>query len=290
MDLSYALADKVGADLVLANDPDADRLAVIIRDRAGKLRPLSGNEVGLLLGHYLLTEAPKKVTRPLVVTTIVSSAQLGHIARELGAQYGETLTGFKWIANSAIERGAKGDEFLFGFEEALGYTVGTVVRDKDGISAALVFADLASWCRSRGATVATYLEEIQRRHGLFVAKQANFTFPGKEGALAIRRIMEGFRAAPPSRIGEFAVTVVNDYQSGKLPLPPSNVLSYELEGGSRVTLRPSGTEPKIKYYFELREALKGEEPMPTARDRATARLERLEATFIALARERGQPA
>ncbi|MHB8875412.1 MAG: phospho-sugar mutase [Myxococcaceae bacterium] len=291
MDLSFALAEKVRADLVLANDPDADRLAVVVRDEAGKLRQLTGNEVGLLFGHYLLTVPSPKPKRPLVITTIVSSAQLGHIARKLGAQYDETLTGFKWIANSAIEKAAaKGDEFLFGFEEALGYTVGTVVRDKDGIGAALVFADLASWCRSKGTTVTAYLEQIQREHGLFVAKQANFTFPGAEGAQVIRRIMEGFRSSHPQRIGELAVVAVNDYQSGARGLPPSNVISYELEGGSRLTLRPSGTEPKIKYYFELSEKLAAAEPMPAARKRAAARLGALEAAFLALARERGQPA
>ena len=151
MDLSTALAKKVNADVVLANDPDADHLAVMAKDAEGRLQMLTGNEVGVLLGHYLLTQKKPKPAKPLVITTIVSSVQLGQIAQALGALYDERLTGFKWIANCALEREAReGATFLFGYEEALGYTVGTVARDKDGIGAALVFCDLAAWCHARG--------------------------------------------------------------------------------------------------------------------------------------------
>jgi phosphomannomutase len=299
MDLSVAAAERVRADMVLANDPDADRLAVMVRDTAGPLRMLTGNEVGVLLGHYLLTQGTVRA-RPHVATTIVSSVQLGQIAQELGAAYDEVLTGFKWIANRALERErAESTQFIFGYEEALGYTVGTVVRDKDGISAALVFADLAAWCESRQTTVLGYLEEIQRRHGLFVGAQRNFTFPGAEGAQTIARIMEGFRRAHPERVGAWAVQGIKDYKTGearaggkveRLTLPPSNVIAYELEGGGRVTLRPSGTEPKIKYYFELKETLGPGEPVSQARPRAEERLQALIETFVALARDCGQPA
>ncbi len=290
MDLSLATAQRVKADLVLANDPDADRLAVMVRDAEGQLRMLTGNEVGVLLGHYVLLQGPTLARgRPHVVTTIVSSSQLGEIARELGAAYDEVLTGFKWIANRAIEREqAEGTHFVFGYEEALGYSVGTVARDKDGISAALVFADLAAWCESRGRTVLGYLEEIQRRHGLFLSAQRNFTFPGAEGARIIARIMEGFRQALPASIGTHGVRAVHDYVKGER-LPPSNVLAFELEGGGRVTLRPSGTEPKIKYYFELKESPGAGEAMDVARARGEDRLQKLIDAFVALARERGQP-
>ncbi|MET0402713.1 MAG: phospho-sugar mutase, partial [Cystobacter sp.] len=178
MDLSLATARRVDADLVLANDPDADRLAVMVRGEDGALRMLTGNEVGVLLGHYVLVQgaAPAGSAPPHVVTTIVSSTQLGDMARELGAAYDEVLTGFKWIANRAVERErAEGTRFVFGYEEALGYCVGPVTRDKDGVGAALVFADMAAWCESRGTTVAGYLEEIQRRFGLYVSAQRNFT-------------------------------------------------------------------------------------------------------------------
>ncbi|MBU8900679.1 phospho-sugar mutase [Corallococcus sp. M34] len=290
MDLSLATAERVKADLVLANDPDADRLAVMAREKNGALRMLTGNEVGVLLGHYVLTQGTKRA-RPHVVTTIVSSTQLGEMARALDAAYDEVLTGFKWIANRALERErAEGTQFVFGYEEALGYTVGTVTRDKDGVGAALVFADLAAWCESRGATVLGYLEEIQRRFGLHVGAQRNVTLPGASGAQAIRGIMDGFRASPPARIGGEAVRAVRDYQRGDGGLPPSNVLAYELEGGARVTLRPSGTEPKIKYYFERKEALSPSESLATARERAEARLSAFIDAFLVLARERGQPA
>jgi phosphomannomutase len=164
-----------------------------------------------------------------------------------------------------------------------------VARDKDGIGSALVFADLASWCASRGTTAFGYLEEIQREHGLFVARQHNLTFKGAEGAATIRGIMDGFRQQPPSRIGDFAVKATKDYQVGVPGFPPSNVIAYELDGGSRVTLRPSGTEPKIKYYFELRELVRAGEPMAEARARALGRLQQLQDSFLALARGRGQP-
>jgi phosphomannomutase len=296
MDLSTALAQRERADLVLANDPDADRLAVMARDASGALRQLSGNEVGVLLGHYLLTQLT--VSQPLVITTIVSSAQLKAIAQAKGAHYEETLTGFKWIANRALELLPRGQHFIFGYEEALGYTVGTVARDKDGIGTALVVADLAAWCKARGTTLLGYLEEIQRAHGLFVAKQYNATLPGATGAAAIAQVMEGFRARAPAQVGRFGVAAVNDYQAQKrtegakvsaLSLPRSNVLAYELQGGGRVTVRPSGTEPKIKFYLELKEDIGTGEPVAVARARGLQALDALETAFVALAVERGLP-
>lgn len=290
MDLATATAERVKADVVLANDPDADRLAVMARDADGSLRLLTGNEVGVLLGHYVLTQGAKQ-GKLHVVTTIVSSAQLGDIARSLGAACDEVLTGFKWIANRALEREhAEGTRFVFGYEEALGYTVGTVTRDKDGVGSALVMADLAAWCQARGTTVLGYLEEIQRAHGLYVGAQRNFTFPGAAGAQVIRGIMDAFRASPPKDIGGDAVRAVSDYKKGERGLPPSNVVALELESGGRVTLRPSGTEPKIKYYFELKETLADGEPLAQARARAESRLARFIDAFLGLARERGQPA
>ncbi|MBS1150097.1 MAG: Phosphomannomutase, partial [Myxococcaceae bacterium] len=227
LDLATALAEKQGADLVLANDPDADRLAAMARDSAGKLRMLTGNELGVLLGHFLLSQPGLK--KPLVITTIVSSAQLKSIAAAMGATYEETLTGFKWIANRALALLGEGQQFVFGYEEALGYTVGTVARDKDGIGAALVTADMAAWCKARGTTLLGYLEEVQRAHGLFVARQASFTLPGTSGAATIGKVMKAFRDQPPAQLGEWKVEAVNDYQQQtRLALPKSNVLAYEL--------------------------------------------------------------
>jgi len=297
MDLTRDLAERIGADIALANDPDADRLAIMVRDGQGKLQQLTGNEVGVLLGHYLLTQAPSAEGAPLVVSTIVSSPQLGEIARQLGARYEETLTGFKWIANRALELEKQGARFVFGYEEALGYTVGSLVRDKDGIAAAVTFADLACWCLAGGSTPIDYLEEIQRRFGLYLSVQRSFTFPGPEGAQAISAVMDAFRRKPPRAIGDFAVMVIKDYgtglsiageQSERIQLPSSNVIAYELAGGSRVMLRPSGTEPKIKYYFDLKENLESGEAFSAARKRSAEKLRRLEEAFIALARDRGQ--
>ena len=298
MDHSRALAQRTRADLVLANDPDADRLAVHTREASGELRALTGNEVGVLLGHYLLTQGPRR-ERPLVMTTIVSSPQLGAMAHRLGALYDETLTGFKWIANRSMERAAKdGAELVFGYEEALGYTVGTLVRDKDGIGAALSMADLAGWARARGTTVAGYLEEIQREFGVYLSKQRSFTLPGASGAETIAAVMEAFRKDPPARVGSRAVEWAKDYKAririaqGRtepLTLPASNVIAYGLEGAAQVTLRPSGTEPKIKYYFELPERLAPGEDVPTAHRRGEQHLAELERDFLALATARGQP-
>ncbi|MBK7861989.1 MAG: phospho-sugar mutase [Archangiaceae bacterium] len=287
MDLATALAEKTGADLVLANDPDADRLAAMARDAKGALKMLTGNEVGVLLGAYLLEN--QKPQKPLVITTIVSSAQLKAIAQAHGARYEECLTGFKWIANKALELEPEGYRFVMGYEEALGYTVGTVARDKDGVGSALVVADLAAWCKSRGLTLFGYLEEVQRKHGLFLARQANFTFAGTSGAQTIKGIMAGFRQSPPSRIGELGVTKALDYQAGVGTLPRADVVAYELEGGSRVTLRPSGTEPKIKIYFELKEAVGPQEAIAAARERGEKRLLALEAACLELAWARGLP-
>lgn len=296
MDLSTALAEQVKADVVLANDPDADRLAVMARDAAGRLRMLTGNEVGVLLGHYLLTHT--RVPKPLVITTIVSSAQLKTIAAAKSARFEETLTGFKWIANKAMELLPEGWRFVMGYEEALGYTVGDVVRDKDGIGTALVVADMAAWCKARGATLLTYLEEVQREHGLFVATQFNATLPGTSGAAQIRELMEAFRARPLDHVGGLRIEASNDYQaqqrhvggtSTALTLPRSNVLAWELDGGHRVTLRPSGTEPKIKVYFEWREPLHAGEAMAGAHERAQKHLQKLQDDFLALARQRGLP-
>lgn len=289
MDLSLEVARAAGADLVLANDPDADRLAVAVPlQRDGKeYRLLSGNEIGCLLAYYLLTEHLPRGGEPLVMTTIVSSRMLEKMAGDLGAHYDETLTGFKWIANASQKHAAEqGWQFVMGFEEALGYTVGPVVADKDGIGAALLYTEIAAVCRSRGLTLLDYLEQMIRRFGLFVTHQHSLTLPGTEGAAKIRRIMDAFRADAPARIGEFAVTAVRDYEKGHAGLPRSNVLAFGLAGDGQVLLRPSGTEPKIKYYFELSDTVATTESIETARTRAHRRLETLVADFLSLAEER----
>jgi phosphomannomutase len=297
LDLSLELAQKVGADLVLANDPDADRLAVAARNAHKILRVLTGDELGTLLGHYVLTQSRFSM-RPLVLSTIVSSGQLGEIARALGALYEQTLTGFKWIANRALELEGGGEvQFAFGYEEALGYSIGAHVRDKDGVGAALAVTDMAGWCASQGVTLIEYLERLQRDYGLYVSRQKSFTFPGSQGAKVIDQIMEGFRERSPDRIAGLQVEGIQDYRHPQThPRPPSsdtlptaNVLAYQLAQSGRITLRPSGTEPKIKHYFEVKECVTTGETVDEARERAIQKLNRIEEAFIEAARQRGQP-
>jgi phosphomannomutase len=293
MDLAFALAARTRADLVLANDPDADRLAVAVPRAPGGWLQLTGNQVGVLLGHYVLTERAASSKARLVCASIVSSPLLGVIARALGVRYEETLTGFKWIANRAMELERAGSlEFVFGYEEALGYTVGDVVRDKDGISAAVLFAELAAVVRARGEDVLDELEAIHRRYGLFASSQVNVTRKGASGAAEIASIMKRLRAAAPKRIGAHDVEAIADYEAQTratsagvtpLSLPTSNVLAFELAGGSRIIARPSGTEPKLKFYFDVREPVAAGEPIAAAEARASSAVAALSSAFVQLA-------
>lgn len=292
MDLAFALAKKSGAQLVLANDPDADRLALAVPEGDG-WRQLTGNHVGVLLGHYLLTEKPAAGPRA-VIASIVSSPLLGRIAASLGVRYEETLTGFKWIANRAIELEREGCEFVFGYEEALGYCVGSAVRDKDGISAAVLAAEVTAVLRSRGRTLQDELEAIARRWGVFTSTQVNVTHKGASGIATIRQMMDRLRASPPARIGGDEVVAISDYQgrtrrdvrtgsTAPLSLPKSNVLTFELASGSRVIARPSGTEPKVKFYFDVREEVARGEHAADALARAQSAMKRIADSFSSLA-------
>jgi phosphomannomutase len=294
LDLALALARAKEAPLVIANDPDADRLAIAVRDPSGRYVQLTGNEVGALLGHYLLTEADGAKGERVVVASLVSSPMLGAIARALGVRYEETLTGFKWIMNRAMEiERETGARFVFGFEEALGYAVGSVVRDKDGISAAVLAAELCAVRRAEGETLLDELETLARRYGLFVSGQRSITMTGRGGLARIAGIMTRLRDAPPARVGAVEVAAAADYQARRrtakdgtvtpIALGPSDVLTFELEDGSRIVARPSGTEPKIKFYFDLREPIAAGEPVANARARADRRLEEVAAAFVAAA-------
>jgi phosphomannomutase len=300
MDRVIALAEKVGADLVVANDPDADRLALAVRAGEGHERPgryvqLTGNEVGCLLGSYLLEHAPWRGERPVVVSSLVSSPMIGAIAAAHGARWEETLTGFKWIANRSLELAQEGYGLVLGYEEALGYTVSNVVRDKDGVSAALLAADMTAFHASEGRTLLDALDLLARRHGLFLSRQVSVTMKGKEGAEAIARIMSRVRRSPPTRLGAHDVLAVRDLlartrrgRDGSIePLAflASNVIALDLEGGHRVMLRPSGTEPKIKYYFDVREAVGAREHMVSARARGERTLSALVEAFLPLVGE-----
>jgi phosphomannomutase len=291
MDLVLSLAREMKAELVIANDPDADRLAIAVPRGDGSYAQLTGNDVGCLLAHYLLTEGDQSGAR-CVLSSIVSSPMLGAIARAHGVYWEETLTGFKWIANRAMELEATtGKRFVMGFEEALGYTIGDVVRDKDGVSGALVFADLAGWCRARKTTVLAEMDVMARRYGLYLSKQVSVTMKGQDGASQIAAIMSAVRRSPPPTLGAYRVEAVLDLEARvrirgsereALALPSSNALALELEGGHRVMLRPSGTEPKIKYYFDVVERVAEAESVSDARTRGDAVVSALVDAFTAM--------
>jgi len=276
MDLVLALAKRVKADLVLANDPDADRLCVATPEGGAgdSYRLLTGDQVGALLADYLLEVSPKDAR--MVATTIVSSQLLSYLAKAAGADYRETLTGFKWIGNAAMDyERSTGGRFVLGYEEALGYSVGPLVRDKDGVSACVIFAELVAWNRARNRTVLEHLDDIYRRVGLFVTEQVSITRPGSEGLAQIRAAMARFRGAPPKVVANHAVEQVVDLSRGEGGLPPSDVLVFKLAGGRRIIMRPSGTEPKLKSYYEVRTAVASGEPIATARARGLAELAEL---------------
>jgi len=246
LDLAFADARAAGADLVLASDPDGDRLAVAIPaiDGHTRWRQLTGDQVGALLGGYLLSD-DGPVADPgerLVATTIVSSTLLSKIAAKAGAEYRETLTGFKWIARAGDD--VPDAEFVFGYEEALGYQVGQVVRDKDGIGAALAVLRMATAAKRQGRTLDDELDALETVHGVHLTEQLSLRIPDPAG------VMRRIRATPPAALGENPVEAVRDYAGDGTGLPPSDVLSYALSG-ARVVIRPSGTEPKIKAYLEV---------------------------------------
>ncbi len=271
MDRVLALATKVKADVVLANDPDADRLCCAVPDEGNGYRVFTGDMVGALLADYLLAHSP--ADKRMVATTIVSSQLLGYLAKQTGADYRETLTGFKWIANAAIDYARDtGGRFVIGYEEALGYSVGPLVRDKDGVSAAVIFAELTAWNRAKGRSVLEHLDDIYRRVGLFLTEQVSLTKPGSDGLAQIKAAMTRFRGAPPREVAGIAIERVEDLARGDGGLPPSDVLVFRLAGGRRIIMRPSGTEPKLKSYYEVRVEVASGEPIATARTRGQAEL------------------
>jgi phosphomannomutase len=248
LDLAKADARALGADLVLASDPDGDRLAVAVPapGTAGTQawRMLTGDQLGALLGAYLLAAGPDvaPATLPLVATTIASSTLLSKIAAAAGARYRETLTGLKWISRAAD--GEPDATFVFGYEEALGYEVGTIVKDKDGIGAALAVLRLAATAKERGGTLADAYDDLERAHGVHLTEQLSLRIPGPA------EVMSRLRATPPATLGGRPVAAVTDYTDAGTGLPVSDVLRYTLSG-ARVVIRPSGTEPKIKAYLEV---------------------------------------
>jgi phosphomannomutase len=239
IDLSLKKAAEVSADLVIANDPDADRCAAAIMDKSGQWRMLRGDEVGALLGEYMARKAPNK--EAILANSIVSSSILSKIARHYDLRFTETLTGFKWLA--------KIPNLWFGYEEALGYAVdSSSVNDKDGISAALVLTQLATDLQREKRTLGDLLEEIWARHGYHGTKQISVR---TTSVSQIDAILSRFRNQTPSSIGRFLVSQFDDLEKPEDDLPPTNGVRIYLADNIRVIVRPSGTEPKIKCYIEV---------------------------------------
>lgn len=248
LDLSLNLARTLDAQLVLANDPDADRMAAAIPDPSvpGGWRALRGDEVGWLLADHLLNATAAMGSQRMVATTVVSSSLLRSIAEHHGVHYEETLTGFKWLARAALSHPEL--HSVLGYEEALGYSVGALVRDKDGISAGLVMADLAAFIMASGSTMAERLRELAATYGTSLTNQWSIRFEGADAQADMATLMTRLRAAPPTMLDGVDVTSVVDLAEAS---PTADVLVYRLGTTARVVVRPSGTEPKCKVYFEV---------------------------------------
>ena len=252
LDLAHELAAAIDADLVLANDPDTDRLAVSVPDPGGAWRPLTGNQIGCLLAEYLL-ESNNEGT---VINSVVSSPLLGVIADRHDTTWVQTLTGFKWVCNAAFDLEDEGEgPMIMGYEEALGYSIGTTVRDKDGISAAVAFALIAADAAAAGGTVLDRLGDLYRSYGVWVSTQVSIRREGAAGIGEIAAAMDALRSDVPSELAGYAIVGTRDFtlnvDSRPRYLGATNLIELDLGESGRVLARPSGTEPKLKVYVDL---------------------------------------
>lgn len=253
--LGLELAEKSGADLMLATDPDADRVGIAMKCPDGTYELVSGNEVGVLLLDYICAGRIENGTMPeraVAVKSIVSTPLADAVAKHYGVELRNVLTGFKWIGDqiAGLEAAGEVDRFIFGFEESYGYLAGPYVRDKDAIIGSMLICEMAAYYRSIGSSVKQRLEEIYAEYGRYLNKVDSFEFPGLSGMDKMAGIMEDLRKNPLTAIGEYKVVKVTDcLKPDETGLPASNVLIYDLEGGAQTIVRPSGTEPKIKTYF-----------------------------------------
>ncbi len=271
LDLAISLANAEHADLLLANDPDADRLAVAIPTPAGGWLPLTGNQIGLLLADFALTHGATRGVQRVVLSSLVSSPMLESVAAAHGAHCERVLTGFKWVWTAALALEARGYRYAFGYEEALGYSFGRAVRDKDGISAALAFVELAAEARASQHSVLDRLHALYREHGLWVSVQHNVVLEGGAGGVRILRAMQQALDLPPSELGGRAVSAVRDLRVPEADAPPwrGPTLLVEMRfAGGRVVVRPSGTEPKLKIYVDLLGDLSEHESINECEERA----------------------
>ena len=291
LDLAVAQASAAHADLILANDPDGDRIAAAVPDADG-WKVLSGDEIGCLLAEWLLTSGAQGPGR-LVATTVVSSTMLAAIARHHDVDYSETLTGFKWLAREAREAARDGRRMVLAYEQALGAMCETAVLDKDGMSAALVLADMAATLKARGSTVTGALDDLARRHGVHATGGRNVGLAGADGPALVQSTLTQLRNRPPARVAGVDVVALTDHIRGvriaadgsqsPLATPPTDLVGLILADGSRLQVRPSGTEPLLKFYAEVIEPVADAEPVSAARARGEQRLVELTDAFLGVA-------
>jgi phosphoglucomutase len=266
-ELAIRYGEREDADLLLATDPDADRLGVAVKNVQGDYHVLTGNQTGALLLHYLLTQKKANHTLPengVVIKTIVTSELGREIAKSFGIPTIDTLTGFKFIGEKIKEFEQTGEHtFLFGYEESYGYLIGDFVRDKDAVQAAVLAAEVAAYYKAQGKSLYDGLMDLFDQYGYFRESLRSLTLKGKDGSETIAALMDSFRKSFPSQVAGFPIVAMEDYLKGvhfdltglnhkKISLPSSNVLKYYLQDGSWFCIRPSGTEPKAKFYFGVK--------------------------------------
>ena len=263
--------EKIGADIIIATDPDADRLGVCVKN-GNNFRLLTGNEIGVILFNYIINSKKGNLSsRPVLIKSLVSTPFVNLIAQKNNCEVKEVLTGFKNIAAEILkmEKNNSLDDYLFGFEESNGYLVGTYARDKDAVSAALLICEAAEYYKSRNKDFNDVLNELGNEYGFFKEKTLSFEFKGSEGILKINQIMSDVRKTPGAFFSEFKVLETEDYLNftvhnfenndmSEVDLPKSNILKYKFLNGSSVIIRPSGTEPKIKFYILVQEKTEDE--------------------------------
>lgn len=264
--LGLEVCQKIQPDLLLATDPDSDRVGIAVKD-GSDYRLISGNETGIMLTDYILSCRKAQGTlpqRPIVVKTIVTSKLIDRICEKYGCEVRNVLTGFKYIGEQILELEQNNEEsrYVFGFEESYGYLAGTYVRDKDAVVASMLICEMAAYYRKQGKTLANVIDELYEEYGYYQNTTLNFAFAGAAGLEKMNEIMTGLRYHTPASIAGFQVVKTDDYLQGvskdlktgtetKITLPKSNVIAYSLEGGHSVIVRPSGTEPKIKLYITV---------------------------------------
>ena len=262
--LALKLQDQLGADVVFGTDPDCDRVGIAVRDGEGQVHILTGNQIGCLLLHYILSQKASRGELPkngAVVKSIVSTEMARAICQHYGVTLFDVLTGFKFIAEMIQRFETDHDhEFLFAFEESYGYLSGTDVRDKDGVNACMLIAETAAWYKKQGMTLYDALQSLYKTYGYYAERMCAFSLEGKDGNTRIRAIMQSLREMPPAQMGSLDVVAVRDYLSGMrledgveshLGLPVSDVLYFELTKKAWICVRPSGTEPKIRIYVNV---------------------------------------